>query len=95
MVSRWSALRFTSAHYQPRRLLRLSELARQYGDERVARKSWTSRTEFQVRGYLTLLSDMLGDPFIGDVTKNDMRRFGLELARLPSNMTKRFPGKTP
>ncbi len=79
----------------PKATPRLSELARQYGDERVARKSWTSRTEFQVRGYLTLLSDMLGDPFIGNVTKNDMRRFGLELARLPSNMTKRFPGKTP
>lgn len=74
---------------------RLSELARQYGDERVARNSWTSRTEFQVRGYLTLLADMLGDPFIGDITKSDMRRFGLELTRLPSNMTKRFPGKTP
>lgn len=79
----------------PKVTLRLSELARQYGDERVARNSWTPRTEFQVRGYLTLLSDMLGDPFIGDVTKNDMRRFGLELTRLPSNMTKRFPGKTP
>jgi hypothetical protein len=33
--------------------------------------------------------------FIGDVTKNYMRRFGLELTRLPSNMTKRFSGKTP
>jgi len=34
----------------PQATLRLSELAQQYGDERVARKSWSARTEFQVRG---------------------------------------------
>lgn len=79
----------------PKGRLQISDLTRQYGDERVARKNWTARTEFQIRGYLTLLCDLLGNPPIGDVTKDDMRRLGLDLTRLPSNLTKRFPGKTP
>jgi len=79
----------------PKLTPRLSELTRQYGDERVARKSWSKRTEFQIRGYLDLLANLLGDPAIGDVTKEDMRRLGLDLTKLPSNFTKKYRGKTP
>jgi integrase len=73
---------------------RLSELSRQYGDERMALKSWTTRTETQMRGYLALMVELLGDPPIGDVSKDDMRRFGLELTRLPARLTVVYPGKT-
>ena len=29
---------------------------------------------------------------MGDVIKADIRRLGLDIARLPSNMTKKYPG---
>jgi len=74
---------------------KLSELARQYGDERVARKRWSPRTEIQYRGYLNLLTGMLGDPCVGDITKESMRRFGMDLTKLPANLSKRYPGLTP
>lgn len=74
---------------------KLSELAQQYGDERVARKRWTARTEIQYRGYLSLLTTMLGDPPVGEVTKETMRRLGLELIALPANLSKRYPGLSP
>ena len=79
----------------PRSSLRVSELARLYGDERVARKNWTARTEVQMRGYLALLADLLDDPYIGDVTKSDMRELGLTLTKLPARMAVIYPGKTP
>lgn len=79
----------------PRSTLRISELARLYGDERVARKNWTARTEAQMRGYLSLLADLLGDPCIGDVTKGDMRNLGMTLTKLPARMAVVYPGKTP
>ncbi|MBU8977652.1 site-specific integrase [Lysobacter sp. MMG2] len=74
---------------------KVSELAKLYGDERVAIKSWSPRTEHQYRGYLAVLADLLGDPEVAAVTKDDMRRLGLTLIKLPANLTKRFPGMTP
>ena len=73
---------------------RLSALTLQYGDEQMARKRWDFRTENQYRGYLAVLTQMLGDPCIGDVSKEDIRKFGLDIARLPSNLTKKYPGRT-
>jgi integrase len=78
----------------PKATPKLSYLTRQYGDEQMARQRWSLRTENQYRGYLAVLTQMLGDPCIGDVTKEDLRRFGLDVARLPSNLTKKFPGRT-
>lgn len=71
---------------------RISELAKQYGDERVAGNHWSARTEKQFRGYLEVLGDLLGDPCIGAVTKEDIRGLGHDLVQLPAHATKRFPG---
>ncbi|KGO99772.1 hypothetical protein N791_00415 [Lysobacter defluvii IMMIB APB-9 = DSM 18482] len=84
------------AHPEPPKATpRVSEVAQLYGDERVALQSWSPRTEHQYRGYLIVLADLLGDPEIGSVTKDDMRRLGLSLIALPANLKKRFPGLTP
>lgn len=79
----------------PKRTPRISEVAQLFGDERVALQSWSPRTELQYRGYLSVLADLLGDPEIGTVTKDAMRRLGLSLIALPANLTKRFPGMSP
>lgn len=78
-----------------KRTPKVSELAQLYGDERVATKSWSPRTEIQYRGYLAVLAELLDDPEVGAVTKDDMRRLGLVLINLPANLSKRFPGMSP
>lgn len=73
----------------------LSELVAEYADGRVASKSWTSRTEIQVRGYLHFLTEMLGDQPVSAVKKEHLRQLGLDLTRMPASSTKRFRGMTP
>ena len=74
---------------------RMSEIAKVYGDERVSGGFWTPKTELQNRTILNLLADLLGDPQIGDVSKEAVRKLGQDIVQLPSNMTKRFPGVPP
>lgn len=69
-----------------------SGLVRIYASERVARGRWTPRTEVQFRGYLSLMTELLGDPAIGDVSKASLREVGRSIALLPSNLSKRLPG---
>lgn len=71
---------------------RVSELATLYGDERVSLKRWSPRTEFQHRTIYNHLADLLGDPQIGDVTKENIRLLGHAVIKLPSNLGKLFPG---
>ncbi len=73
----------------------LSDVARAYGDERVSGGFWTAKTELQNRTILALLADLLGNPQVGSVTKEGIRNLGHDVLRLPSNMTKRFPGVPP
>lgn len=78
-----------------RATLPFSEVARLYGEERVTEGKWSAKTEMQNRAIFGVLADLLGDPSIGDVTKDAIRRLGRDIAALPSNMTKRFPGLSP
>jgi len=71
---------------------RLSEVIEQFATEHESRGDWSARTSIRERTSLRLMCDLLGDPCIGDVKRADMRQFALDLARVPSNMTKRFPG---
>lgn len=80
---------------EPKETPKVSEVAKLYGDERVAEGGWSAKTELQNRTILALLANLLGDPPIGDVSKDDIRKLGQDILQLPSNMTKRFPGVPP
>ncbi|HVI58046.1 MAG TPA: tyrosine-type recombinase/integrase [Luteimonas sp.] len=79
----------------PKETPRVSEVARLYGDERVSLRKWSPKTEHLHRTILQTVAELLGDPQIGDVTKEDMRQLGHAITQLPANMGKKFPGKTP
>lgn len=71
---------------------KLSGVIQLYVADHVSRRRWTPRTEVQFRGYLSLMTELLGDPAIGDVSKASLRELGRSIAVLPSNLSKRLPG---
>lgn len=71
---------------------KLSTIVQMYASEHVVKGRWTKRTEIQFRGYLSLMTELLGDPAIGDVSKASLRELGRAIAVLPSNLSKRLPG---
>lgn len=71
---------------------KLSDVVELYVAEHISRGRWTPRTEVQFRGYLSLMTELLGDPAIGDVSKASLRELGRSIAVLPSNLSKRLPG---
>ena len=73
---------------------RVSEVARLYAEERIARGNWSSKTAGQSEKIYELIADLLGNKEIGTVTKADVRQLGLDIAMLPANSSKRVPGKT-
>lgn len=68
---------------------RVSEIAVLYAEERSAQGRWAAKTAAQGRTIFHLIASLLEDPQIGDVTKADIRKLGLNIAKLPANMTKR------
>lgn len=83
------------ASEEPRETPKVSEVARLYGDERVSLRQWAPKTEHLHRTILQTIAELLGDPQIGEVSKDDIRRLGHAITRLPANLTKKFPGKGP
>jgi integrase len=79
----------------PRTTPRFSEVAELYADDRLKAGAWTPKTNAQHRTILRLLAELLRDPPIGDVTKEAIRQLGHDIAALPSNMGKKFPGIGP
>jgi integrase len=73
----------------------LSHVAAMYAEERIARGAWSAKTALQNRKIFEVVIALLGDQPIADVTKDDIRRLGLDVPRLPANMTKKFPGASP
>jgi integrase len=73
----------------------LSSVAAMYAEERISRGTWSAKTALQNKKIFEAIIDLLGDRPIAEVTKEDMRRLGLVLPRLPANLTKKFPGATP
>ncbi|HXE77207.1 MAG TPA: hypothetical protein VN614_03070, partial [Rhodanobacter sp.] len=80
---------------EPGETPRLSEVLAAYVEERVSQGKWTPKTKLERETIGAVIVAMLGDPCVGDVTKDDMRAFGLAVPRLPSHMHKRYPGKSP
>lgn len=74
---------------------RVFEIASMYAEERVAQGRWSAKTTAQGAAIFQLIASLLGDPPIGDVSKADIRQLGLSIAKLPSNMTKKYRGLTP
>ncbi|MDR3444137.1 hypothetical protein [Dyella sp.] len=70
----------------------VSQIAEMYAEERVSRGSWSARTASQGRKIFTLIAELLGDKPVGDVSKDDVRRLGLDIVKLPANMTQRYRG---
>lgn len=73
----------------------ISQVAQMYAEERIAQGRWSPKTAEQGRTIFQLIADLLGDKPIGEVSKADVRQLGLDIAKLPANMTKRYPGLSP
>lgn len=80
-----------AANDEPPATPRLSEVVAQFIAHKLASVAWRSpRTETRNRGMLAELVDLLGDPCIGDVSKDDMRELQRTIPRIP-----RAVGKNP
>lgn len=84
-----------AAAAEPKTSPLLSRVATMYAEERIARGTWSAKTALQNKKIFEVIVDLLGDRPIREVTKDDMRRLGLDLPRLPSNLSKKFPGASP
>lgn len=78
-----------AANDEPPATLRLSEVVAQFIAHKLASKAWRSaRTETRNRGMLAELVDLLGDPRIGDVSKDDMRELQQTVPLIPRTVGK-------
>jgi len=83
-----------AANDDPKETPRVSEVLAAYVEERSTQGKWTAKTKLEREGKGAVIVELLGDPRVGDVTKEDMRAFGLTIARVPAHAHKRFPGKS-
>jgi len=83
-----------AANDEPKETPRLSEVLAALVEERSSQGKWTAKTKLERETAGGVIVELLGDPRVGDVTKDDMRAFGLNIARIPTHVHKRFPGKT-
>ena len=77
---------------EPKETPRFSEVVKLFAEDKIAQNAWTARSEAQNRSILAVVGELLGNPRIGDVTKDDIRKFALTLPQLPSNLGKKFRG---
>lgn len=77
---------------EPKKTPRFSEVVELFAEDKLAQNAWTARSEAQNRAILAVVCELLGNPRIGDVTKDDIRTFALTLPQLPSNLGKKFRG---
>lgn len=85
----------TATEAVPKVTPRVSEIASMYAEERIAQGKWSARTAAQGRSILQMIALLLGDPPVAEVTKDAIRRLGLEIVKLPANMSKKYPGLGP
>ena len=74
---------------------RLSEVVRIYSEGKRAAKDWSERSAGHYEEIFATVVDLMGDPEVGTVSKEDMRRLGLSLTRYPKNAKKVLPGLSP
>lgn len=83
-----------AANDEPKETPRLSEVLAALVEERSSQGKWTAKTKLERETAGAVIVELLGDPRVGDVTKETMRAFGLTVARLPAHVHKRYAGKT-
>ena len=83
-----------AANDDPKETPHLSEVLAALVEERSSQGKWTAKTKLERETAGGVIVELLGDPRVGDVTKDDMRAFGLNIARIPTHVHKRFPRKT-
>lgn len=72
----------------------ISDVVNLYAEERISSGKWSPKTAGQNQKIYALISDLLINRMVGSITKADIRQLGLDIRRLPANMTKRHPGMT-
>lgn len=82
-----------AANDEPKETPRLSEVLAALVEERSSQGKWTAKTKLERETAGAVIVELLGDPRVGDVTKEDMRAFGLTVPRLPTHARKRFHDK--
>jgi integrase len=70
----------------------LSAVVAQYSESKVATNNWSARSAEHYADMYGTIVELLGDPPIASVTKDDIRRLGLSLTNFPKNAKKVFPG---
>ena len=83
-----------AANDEPKETPRLSEVLAALVEERSSQGKWTAKTKLERETAGAVIVELLGDPRVGDVTKETMRAFGLTVARLPAHVHKRYPRKS-
>jgi integrase len=83
-----------AANDEPKETPRLSEVLAALVEERSSQGKWTAKTKLERETAGAVIVELLGDPRVGDVTKETMRTFGLTVARMPAHVHKRYAGKT-
>jgi integrase len=72
----------------------LSEVIDRYVKECGVKDSWTEKTAFENKAIYRVLVGLLGDQPITDLTRDDIVGVLEQIKRLPSNYSKKYPGKT-
>lgn len=75
---------------EPKETPRFSDVVELFVQDKLAQNAWTPRSEAQNRAILSVVGELLKNPRIGNVTKDDIRKFALTLPLLPSNAGKKF-----
>lgn len=70
----------------------LSAVVAQYSESKRATKSWSARSAQHYADMYATIVELLADPPIRSVTKDDIRRLGLALTNYPKNAKKVLPG---
>ncbi len=83
-----------AANDEPKVTPHLSEVLAALVEERSSQGKWTAKTKLERETAGGVIVELLGDPCVGDVSKEDMRAFGLTVARLPAHVHKRYPRKS-
>lgn len=70
----------------------LSQVVSDYASFKRAGKKWTDKTALQLLNLFRVMTEIVGDKPVRDITKEDMRELYRLLPQMPAHATKRYPG---
>lgn len=89
-----SALEPASPSATKRPTLQLSDVIAAHVTDKEGKKSWTAKTGGMIKSELARFLEIVGDKQVGEVTRDDIRRYVTTLQRLPARMALFYPGKS-